>query len=78
MQTTYTFSQKDLAEIRAVMAKTKRADTPYEERRAVAYAIASCVADRHGVALRWGRAKPGVMDAEIAGAGSRKGLQRAV
>lgn len=40
MQTTYTFSQKDLAEIRAVMAKTKRADTPYEERRAVAYAIA--------------------------------------
>ena len=40
MQTPYTFSQKDLAEIRAVMAKTKRADTPYEERRAVAYAIA--------------------------------------
>ena len=40
MQTPYTFSQKDLAEIRAVMAKTERADTPYEERRAVAYAIA--------------------------------------
>ena len=40
MQTPYTFSQKDLAEIRSVMAKTKRADTPYEERRAVAYAIA--------------------------------------
>src|SRR5262245_7744743 len=40
MQTPYTFSQKDLAEIRTVMAKTKRADTPYEERRAVAYAIA--------------------------------------
>ena len=40
MQTPYTFSQKDLAEIRAVMAKTEQADTPYEERRAVAYAIA--------------------------------------
>jgi len=40
MQTPYTFSQKDLAEIRAVMARTKKADTPYEERRAVAYAIA--------------------------------------
>jgi hypothetical protein len=40
MQTPYTFSQKDLAEIRAVMAKNERADTPYEERRAVAYAIA--------------------------------------
>ena len=40
MQTPYTFSHKDLAEISAVMAKTKRADTPYEERRAVAYAIA--------------------------------------
>jgi len=40
VQTPYTFSQKDIAEIRAVMAKTERADTPYEERRAVAYAIA--------------------------------------
>ena len=40
MQTPYTFSQKDLAEIRAVMAKTEQAHTPYEERRAVAYAIA--------------------------------------
>ena len=40
MQTPYTFSQKDLAEIRAVMAKTERADTAFEERRAVAYAIA--------------------------------------
>jgi hypothetical protein len=40
MQTPYTFSQQDLAAIRAVMAKTKRADTPYEERRAIAYAIA--------------------------------------
>jgi hypothetical protein len=28
MQTPYTFIQKDLAEIRSVMAKTKRADSP--------------------------------------------------
>jgi len=40
MQTPYTFTAKDIAEIKAVMAKTKRADTPYEERRAIAYAIA--------------------------------------
>jgi hypothetical protein len=40
MQTRYTFTQKDIAEIKAVMAKNERADTPYEERRAIAYAIA--------------------------------------
>lgn len=40
MQSPYTFSQADLAEIRAVMARTKKADTAAEERRAVAYAIA--------------------------------------
>jgi hypothetical protein len=40
-QDPYTFSQKDLNEIAALMKRTKRADTPYEERRAVAYAIAS-------------------------------------
>lgn len=40
MQSPYTFSRQDLAEIRAVMAKVKKGDTPHEERRAVAYAIA--------------------------------------
>jgi hypothetical protein len=40
MQDTYTFSQRDIAEIAAIMKKVKRSDTPYEERRAVAYAIA--------------------------------------
>ena len=40
MQTPYTFSQKDIAEIRAVMARVKKADTAAEERRAIAYAIA--------------------------------------
>ena len=40
MQTAYTFSQKDIAEIRAVMVRVKKADTAAEERRAIAYAIA--------------------------------------
>lgn len=40
-QTPYTFSAKDIAEISAIMKKVKRADTPFEERRAIAYAIAS-------------------------------------
>ncbi|MET0347179.1 MAG: hypothetical protein ABW031_01530, partial [Methyloceanibacter sp.] len=39
VQSTYTFSKKDIAEIKAVMDKNRRADTPFEERRAVAYAI---------------------------------------
>ena len=39
-QSPYTFSKQDIAEIAALMKKTKRADTAAEERRAVAYAIA--------------------------------------
>jgi hypothetical protein len=38
-QTTYTFTPAQMAEIAALMKRTKRADTPFEERRAVAYAI---------------------------------------
>lgn len=34
------FTNKDVKAIAKVMLKTKKADTPYEERRAVAYAIA--------------------------------------
>lgn len=40
MKTTFYFRAKDIREIATVMKKTKRADTPYGERRAVAYAIA--------------------------------------
>jgi len=40
-QDPYTFSKSDLAEIAALMKKIKRGDTPHEERRAVAYAIAN-------------------------------------
>ena len=45
VQTPYTFSRAEIASIAAVMAKVKRADTPYEERRAVAYAIAKIDTD---------------------------------
>jgi hypothetical protein len=39
-QTPFTFSQADIAEISALMARTRRNDSPAEERRAIAYAIA--------------------------------------
>jgi len=38
-QTPYTFNKAQMAEIKALMKKIKRSDTPFEERRAVAYAI---------------------------------------
>jgi hypothetical protein len=38
-QTRFTFKPSDIAEIAQLMAKTKKADTPHEERRAVAYAV---------------------------------------
>ena len=40
MKTTFYFRHKDIKEIAAVMKKTKKADTPFQERRAIAYAIA--------------------------------------
>jgi hypothetical protein len=39
-QTPFTFSHQDIAEISALMARTRRNDSPAEERRAIAYAIA--------------------------------------
>ncbi len=39
-QTRVNFPPSALAEVRKLMEKTKKEDTPYEERRAVAYAIA--------------------------------------
>src|SRR5262249_32644985 len=39
MQTPVKFREEQIKEIAEVMRKTKKADTPYEERRAVAYAI---------------------------------------
>src|SRR5262245_11535751 len=39
MQTRFRFTDADIAALGTVMAKTRKADTPAEERRAVAYAI---------------------------------------
>jgi hypothetical protein len=39
MQTAFRFTDADIAQIKTLMTKTRKADTPYEERRAVAYAI---------------------------------------
>jgi hypothetical protein len=39
-QTRFTFTENDIVELRALMARVPRADTPSEERRALAYAIA--------------------------------------
>jgi len=38
-KTKFTFSQADIAELKRLMEKTKKADNPHEERRAIAYAI---------------------------------------
>ncbi len=38
-QTRYRFNEADMAELKSLMAKTRKADTAFEERRAVAYAI---------------------------------------
>jgi hypothetical protein len=40
LQTPFTFSQADVAEIASVMSRVRRDDSPAEERRAIAYAIA--------------------------------------
>jgi hypothetical protein len=39
MNTRFTFTPKDMADISKLMSSTRKADTPHEERRAVAYAI---------------------------------------
>ena len=45
IQTPYTFTPKEIAELAALMKKVERSDTAYEERRAVAYAIAKIEVD---------------------------------
>jgi hypothetical protein len=57
MKTTFYFHQKDIQAIAELMRKTKRADTPFEERRAVAYAIGyieRIVGERLGIKDRAG------------------------
>lgn len=38
-RTRFHFTDRDIAELGKLMAKTRKADTPFEERRAIAYAI---------------------------------------
>ena len=57
MKTTFYFRPKDMKDIETVMRKTKRADTPFEERRAIAYAnalIEKKVGDKLGIKDRAG------------------------
>jgi hypothetical protein len=64
-RTTFYFRPKDMKDIEAVMRKTKRADTPFEERRAIAYAIALIekkVGDRLGIKDRPGMEFSGTGD----------------
>jgi len=39
MQTPFRFTDADIAQLKTLMIKTRKADTPFEERRAVAYAV---------------------------------------
>ena len=59
-QTPYTFSRADIAEIAAIMTKVKRADSPFEERRAVAYAIAKMETDGRQEARHQGHSRHAV------------------
>jgi len=63
LQTPYKFSQEEIAELAAIMKKVKRSDTPYEERRGVAYAVGAMetkVGNRIGITdkpgMQWGAA----------------------
>ena len=38
-ETAFRFTDADIAQLKALMTKTRKADTPHEERRAVAYVI---------------------------------------
>jgi hypothetical protein len=39
VQTPFRFTDADIAQLKTLMIKTRKADTPFEERRAVAYAV---------------------------------------
>ena len=62
-KTTFYFRTKDIKEIAAVMSKTKKGDTPFQERRAIAYAIALI---EKKVELAWNSAAPAIRRNRIA------------
>jgi hypothetical protein len=59
MQTPFHFTDADLADLKSLMTKTRKADTPYEERRAVAYAI-GWIERRVGDAVGTATDRPGM------------------
>jgi hypothetical protein len=58
-QTRFRFRDEDIAALSAVMAKARKADTPAEERRAVAYAI-GWMEDRVGKVIGTSADRPGM------------------
>ena len=59
MQTRFRFTDADIAELGQIMTKTRKADTPAEERRAVAYAI-GWIETRVGKAIGTDKDRPGM------------------
>jgi len=64
-QTKFRFTSADIAKIRNIIRTTKKADTPHEERRGVAYAIA-WIEKRVGKEIGTANDRPGM---EFAGSG---------
>ena len=64
-QTKFRFTSADIAKIRNIIRTTKKADTPHEERRGVAYAIA-WIEKRVGKEIGTDKDRPGM---EFAGSG---------
>jgi hypothetical protein len=65
IQTPFRFTDADIAALRTLMTKTRKADTPFEERRAVAYAI-GWMEKRTGDVIGTSADRPG-MDFEASG-----------
>jgi hypothetical protein len=65
LKTKFRFTEADIAELRTLMTKTRLADTPHEERRAVAYAI-GWIERRVGAAIGTAADRAGM---EFAGSG---------
>lgn len=59
LQTRFRFTDADIAEVSAIMTKTRKSDTPAEERRAVAYAI-GWIETRVGKAIGTDKDRPGM------------------
>src|SRR5437763_12711658 len=59
MQTAFRFTDADIAALKTLMQKTRKADTAFEERRAVAYAI-GWMETRTGAVIGTSADRPGM------------------